>query len=407
MKRMNKLTLTVCAWLLPCLCMAQNTTDGESRDSIQNGMAVDRTATKPVGLAPYIGLGAGYVPENDQLEVEGAASQLKLLGSFYPQNQRSVFDLGYGVMNERFQNDDAVVDDSVTSGVLEVGARYQWSNRWQAGLVGNTFFDKGTAYGANQSDMQFAGLHVIKEVGLRNGSLMRFGARAMQDLNVNTQEVYLAMFDFQFGWNPERSRRMAAAEGTAEIADTSTEFSDMSMDTATDPTPATTFSNDSVNSPTSDVMNPSTDVGAGVTAGIMSTPSLAVHEVQGDTAFITFESGSSDLDDEQRAKVEELANVLADSRDLFDSIEVVGHADRTGSEDYNIVLSTQRAQAVADVLEEQGLMEDDIFVSGRGSSEPQMMGAAAEDSGANRRVELILTGVTDEKALTDALVSIQ
>ncbi len=73
----------------------------------------------------------------------------------------------------------------------------------------------------------------------------------------------------------------------------------------------------------------------------------------------------------------------------FSEFSVTGHADRAGSEDYNLDLSLRRADAVRDALTGRGFDLDGIFVAGRGEAEPAVPTADGVREQANRRVEII------------------
>ena len=73
----------------------------------------------------------------------------------------------------------------------------------------------------------------------------------------------------------------------------------------------------------------------------------------------------------------------------FSEFSVTGHADRAGSEDYNLDLSLRRADAVRDALTGRGFDLDGIFVAGRWEAEPAVPTADGVREQANRRVEII------------------
>jgi OOP family OmpA-OmpF porin len=68
---------------------------------------------------------------------------------------------------------------------------------------------------------------------------------------------------------------------------------------------------------------------------------------------------------------------------------VTGHADRAGSENYNMALSLRRANAVRQALIARGVSPDSITVAGRGESEPTVPTADSVKEQANRRVMII------------------
>ena len=69
---------------------------------------------------------------------------------------------------------------------------------------------------------------------------------------------------------------------------------------------------------------------------------------------------------------------------------VTGHADRAGSEAFNLQLSLQRANVVRDALVQRGVKASGISVAGRGEAENAVPTADGVRERANRRVEIIL-----------------
>ena len=72
---------------------------------------------------------------------------------------------------------------------------------------------------------------------------------------------------------------------------------------------------------------------------------------------------------------------------------VIGYTDDTGSAAANLVLSRQRAQAVAQALQAQGVRAARIHVEGKGEADPIASNATPEGRARNRRVVVILRGV--------------
>jgi outer membrane protein OmpA-like peptidoglycan-associated protein len=71
-------------------------------------------------------------------------------------------------------------------------------------------------------------------------------------------------------------------------------------------------------------------------------------------------------------------------------IDVTGHADRSGSDAYNMALSLRRANAVKDQLVREGIAANQIVVVGRGESQPLVPTADGVREPQNRRVEIVL-----------------
>jgi outer membrane receptor for ferric coprogen and ferric-rhodotorulic acid len=172
----------------------------DSYQTTRGGAIPDTYSTgQQTGFAGYLGLNAGYTGHNNDIDVEGAPSSVKLLGSYVIPSGRGVFDAGYGLQAQKFSSDTAR-DSSISTGVMELAARYQFENRWQLGAIYNQFFDKGANFGANQADAEFAGAQLLREFTMGTNFLGRAGLRAMTSVNVNGNNVNMAMIDFQMGW---------------------------------------------------------------------------------------------------------------------------------------------------------------------------------------------------------------
>jgi outer membrane protein OmpA-like peptidoglycan-associated protein len=71
-------------------------------------------------------------------------------------------------------------------------------------------------------------------------------------------------------------------------------------------------------------------------------------------------------------------------------IKLIGHADRVGSPDYNLVLSGRRADAVKAELLGMGLSADAISTEAKGEAEPLVPTADGVAEPQNRRVEIVI-----------------
>ena len=110
--------------------------------------------------------------------------------------------------------------------------------------------------------------------------------------------------------------------------------------------------------------------------------------VQPETYVVYFDLDKSNIKPEA-AQI--LDRAIADAKDGgTPSISVTGHADRSGSEDYNLGLSLRRSDAVREYLIKGGVTADQITVSGRGEAEPAVPTADGVQEPRNRRVEIIV-----------------
>ncbi len=108
---------------------------------------------------------------------------------------------------------------------------------------------------------------------------------------------------------------------------------------------------------------------------------------------LTFATGRDEVQPQFRPVLNDVANVLGE----FDRtlIDVVGFTDSTGSADFNQELSQRRAQSVAGYLEGNGIMTERVATRGRGSDAPVATNATAQGREQNRRVEILLTPLTE------------
>jgi len=72
------------------------------------------------------------------------------------------------------------------------------------------------------------------------------------------------------------------------------------------------------------------------------------------------------------------------------TVQVIGHTDSDGDAAYNQQLSERRANAVADVLLNQGVPFNRVQTFGRGESQPIATNATAAGKQQNRRVEIVI-----------------
>jgi outer membrane protein OmpA-like peptidoglycan-associated protein len=117
-------------------------------------------------------------------------------------------------------------------------------------------------------------------------------------------------------------------------------------------------------------------------------------EVQriGEGIKITFDSGilfdidKSDLRPVSQTNLAELAKILNKYPDT--NILIEGHTDNTGSDDHNMTLSKDRAQAVALYMATLDVKSARFSTAGYGETQPIVMNDTAEGRQKNRRVDI-------------------
>jgi outer membrane protein OmpA-like peptidoglycan-associated protein len=103
---------------------------------------------------------------------------------------------------------------------------------------------------------------------------------------------------------------------------------------------------------------------------------------------ILFETGKSDLRADAKIALAKLSGILLMIQTT--NIQIEGHTDSTGSEETNAKLSLERAAAVKDFLQSQGVEEARMTAKGLGSVQPVASNDTADGRSKNRRVEIVV-----------------
>jgi outer membrane protein OmpA-like peptidoglycan-associated protein len=105
---------------------------------------------------------------------------------------------------------------------------------------------------------------------------------------------------------------------------------------------------------------------------------------------VLFKSGSFELLPGARERLAKVSGIVLAYPSLH--LQVEGHTDSVGSDEYNQELSEYRAQAVRDYLVQQGIAAGQIVAHGLGKTQPIASNDTPEGRQQNRRVELVLSG---------------
>jgi outer membrane protein OmpA-like peptidoglycan-associated protein len=103
---------------------------------------------------------------------------------------------------------------------------------------------------------------------------------------------------------------------------------------------------------------------------------------------LKFDFDKATLRPENRELLSRIAGVLLTSKGY--RIDVFGHTDDIGTEEYNLKLSQRRAQSVRNYLVEAGVDAEIIATKGIGKSSPRVPGTTPAARAANRRVEIAI-----------------
>jgi outer membrane protein OmpA-like peptidoglycan-associated protein len=105
---------------------------------------------------------------------------------------------------------------------------------------------------------------------------------------------------------------------------------------------------------------------------------------------VLFKTGSFELLGGARERLAKVSGIVLAYPGL--KLEVEGHTDSVGGDEYNQQLSERRAQAVRDYLVQQGIPDSAIVSRGFGKTKPVASNDTPEGRQQNRRVELVLSG---------------
>ncbi len=109
---------------------------------------------------------------------------------------------------------------------------------------------------------------------------------------------------------------------------------------------------------------------------------------------ITFALNSADLNGQFFNALDGVSMVLKEYDKTV--IEVAGHTDSSGSDQYNQALSERRAQAVAGYLSSHGVKTQRLITIGAGEGHPVASNDTDQGRAQNRRVELTIVPVTKQ-----------
>lgn len=111
---------------------------------------------------------------------------------------------------------------------------------------------------------------------------------------------------------------------------------------------------------------------------------------------VLFDTGSATLKPGAREKLAKISGILLAHPGL--TLQIEGHTDSVGSDEYNQQLSERRSDSVRDYLAEAGVPVSAMSAKGFGKSQPVASNDTPEGRQRNRRVELVVNGDAIGKA---------
>ncbi len=113
---------------------------------------------------------------------------------------------------------------------------------------------------------------------------------------------------------------------------------------------------------------------------------------------VLFGYDKSDLTTQAQTNLKKLSNILEKYPDT--NIEIIGHTDDKGSDNYNQGLSERRANSSASYIRSQGITSARVTTKGMGESDPKSANDTEATRAENRRVEFVITA--NQKMVDDA-----
>ena len=118
---------------------------------------------------------------------------------------------------------------------------------------------------------------------------------------------------------------------------------------------------------------------------------------------VLFDTGSHTLKPGAREKLAKISGIVLAHPGL--SLQIEGHTDSVGGDEYNQQLSERRAASVRDFLVQQGVAAASASARGFGKAQPVAANETAEGRQRNRRVELVVNGEAIGTTTTGAAIA--
>jgi outer membrane protein OmpA-like peptidoglycan-associated protein len=115
---------------------------------------------------------------------------------------------------------------------------------------------------------------------------------------------------------------------------------------------------------------------------------------------VLFDFNKYTLKPAARERLARISGIVLAYPDL--KLQVEGHTDAIGDDEYNQTLSEKRAESVRDYLVTSGVSMNNVAASGLGKADPVADNGTAAGRAQNRRVEMIVSGDVIGSQLTPA-----
>ncbi len=299
----------------------------------------------------FIGADAGFNTAQTSVAGEenrsGLAGDVKGLVSWYQTNW--VGELGLGLAYKKISGTRPTGLEgtlSIASAFLELGARWRLGTAWQLGPFLNAHLGADMSHRSTISPLI---AESANSFGLMGGMQLlyetshprlpfRIGGRLLTDLNISNRQIYGAELSLHVGFSLSPAPAAKSFERSVDIR----------------------------------------------------------------LARAFFKTDSWQISDASELVLIDLARILVHYRDEYTRIEVDGHTDRVGSEEYNQNLSEKRADAIGGLFISRGVPRERVLTHGYGFSRPLVTDGPL-DQRRNRRVVLRLFGVQASSQMVQSI----
>ena len=268
---------------------------------------------------------------------------------------------------------------------LDLSAHYRHNSRLSYGPELLTFLGSGDRMGSSSKLItSYLGAGIARDFDFRDNTLT-VGAKALMDVNIpnKTSTMFQLYVEIGFGM---KARDPIVAAACIEQKPT------VALQLPEDKAPEVKIEReDKIIARAAAPVKPNFPTNSDPNDG-QRLPAIMV---------LNFDMASDQIVADDQRRLNQLIQVLMRHSSQFESVEVVGHSDKTGPEALNEKLSLKRAKYVADFMKEAGLRSHKEVV-GMGSKIP----VDAATLNPNRRVEIRLRGIKDKLALEKALSKI-
>lgn len=331
-------------------------------------------AAEPTGDEPYVGIGFGYVwPDKDVRGVDSGHAMQLLVGRQIARQWNLELNTHY----TNFETDGASVTDfyrtSAGLDLLWVPLRGRWSPFLLAGAGGaynDVFPNDRDSFDVKAN----AGLGVLSAPLGPFGLRLRAEGRYVQDFGPGKNAS-----DVQGTLSVHIPLRRPREVVRTEIREVEV-VREVRIPAPPPPPPPPVVDSDGDGVPDDRDRCPST-----LPSTRVDSEGCAIEQAVVTLQGVHFETGSARLTPDSTDILQQAIAALRGQPSM--RVEVRGHTDSVGRDEYNLDLSKRRAQSVLEFLVDNGIARDRLAAEGFGEMRPVADNSTPEGRASNRRVE--------------------